>query len=470
MSATYRSRQRGRLDALRSFDRRTLLRLGTAAAAGTAMISAGCAPREQAGTGAQGPQPAKGPVTLQFVGWDYQPDTVRKNLDYFESQYPGIKVEHRWGACCAEYRKQRITEFLGGVPIDALYMRDEDIAEWAEAEYIRPLDDMPGAADLKKDEFPFVTEQTHYKGKRYGTIYYVGVQVFMYNRKHLEQIGAKPPETYDDWLRIARELKAARIVEYPIWGGPPGGDFTFEYLASGGKMFDADNNPLFGKDPLYQEVVEWHIRSYHDWKIRGTTGEGVADPLMNGYCSFAWTSFYELKRFNGLTPDVKGDPTKVGIAAGSLRNAIMPTLQRGKAGGVGIVRMYAVAKNTKYPLEAWQLINFLGGKDKNGNYYTAKMWWLNFGLGFGYKSLERDPEIRASIQEWADVDAYFKQANVSSPRPGMQAPWGDQWRTQFSAVMSRAGRQEIPVKDAIAEGVRIWETMRAEWERTKGKK
>jgi multiple sugar transport system substrate-binding protein len=452
-------------------DRRTLLRVGGTAGMAAAGALLACGPRgeQPAGTGSQGPQPAKGPVTLQFVGWDYQPDTVRQNLDYFESQYPNVKIDYRYGQCCADYRKQRITEFLGGVPIDALYMRDEDIAEWAEAEYIRPLDDMPGAGDLKKDEFGFVTEQTHYRGKRYATIYYVGVQVFMYNTKYLEQIGAKPPETYDDWLRIARELKAARIVEYPIWGGPPGGDFTFEYLASGGKMFDADQNPLFGKDPLYQEVVEWHLKSYYDWKIRGAT-EGVTDALMNGYCSFGWQSFYDLKYFNGLTPNVINDPSKKGIAAGSLRNAMMPTLQKGKTGGVAVVRMYAVTNNTKYPLEAWNLINFLGGKDKQGNYYTAKMWWTNFGLGFGYKSLENDPEIRASIEPWADVKEYFRQANVSSPRPGMQAPWGDQWRTDYSAVMGQVAKQEMPVKEGIAEGVRIWENLRAEWQRTKGNK
>jgi multiple sugar transport system substrate-binding protein len=430
-------------------------------AAAAAPWLAGCAP------GPAAPAPSRGPVEIKLSSWNYRTDLVRANLDYFEQQNPDIKVlGPEDGPSGDPYRQRLNTQFLAGDPLDAVYMRDEDVAEWAEAKWIRALDDMPGAKELEKDEYPFVREQTHYKGKRYGTIYYVGPQVHMYNKEHLRQAGAaKPVETYTELRELALTLKRQRVAEFPFWGTPSEGLLEIAYQASGKRFFDEQLNPLFGKDPLFREIVEWHYRAYTGDQVFGSK-EGVQDAFDNGASTFTWSSFYDLKRRNGFALGGRGE--KWGDAAGQLMNAANPSFVPGKTGGPSIVRQYAVAAHSKHPREAWRLIMFLGGKDRQGQYYTAKRWWLLAGLGYGYKPLVDDAEIKAEAAKWGDLAAYQKVLLASQPRPGIEGPWSTLWRTEFTSVIRDVMLGKIAVKDGIDQGVTLWTTMRDEFRRARG--
>lgn len=437
--------------------RRGLLRYlagATSVVAGTA-----CA------TGQGAPAPVKGPVEIKLSSWNYRTDLVRKNLDVFEQQNPDIKVVGpEDGPSGDPYRDRMNTEFLAGQEHDAVYLRDEDSAEWAEAKWIRPLDDMPGSKELEKDEYPFVREQTHYKGKRYGTIYYVGPQVFMYNKEHLRQAGAaKPPESYDELRDVALTLKRQRVVEFPFWGAPSESILEIAYQASDKHFFDDQLNPLFGKDVLFRDIVEWHSRSFAGDQVFGST-DGVQDAHDNGFSTFTWGSFYDLKRKNGFAIGGRGE--KWGDAAGHLTNGVNPSFVKGKTGGPGVVRQYAVAAASKHPREAWRLIQYLGGKDKSGQYATAKGWWLEAGLGYGYKTLADDPEIKADAGKWGDLAAYQAVLLTSQPRAGIEGPWSTLWRTQFADVIKNVMQGKLTAKDGIDQGVTIWSTMRDDFRRT----
>ena len=274
--------------------------LGTAAAAA---CGAPGAPASQEAAKTQGP------VTIKLSMWDYRPDLVRQNLDQFEKENPGIKVEGpETGPSGEEYRKRMNTAFLAGDRLDALYMRDEDAAEWAEAKWVLALDTMPGAKDLDKDEYPFVAEQTHYKGKKYGTIYYVGPQIAMVNHEHLKRAGfAKPPASFDELRTQAVQIKRQKVngVDFPIAGAPSEGHLEILYLSSGKRLFDDDLQPLFGKDQLFKDMVDKLYQSYSGDQIFGTD-PSVTFPFDNGKSSFIWTSFYDLKRLNGMAINVGG--------------------------------------------------------------------------------------------------------------------------------------------------------------------
>jgi multiple sugar transport system substrate-binding protein len=444
--------------------RRRRLLSGLGVLSGTAALAA-CGPiAERTGQ----PAPAKGPVTIKLSMWDYRPDIVRDNLDRFERENPGIKVEGpETGPCCADYRKRMNTAFLAGERLDAMYMRDEDAAEWAEARWILELDKFPGAKDLDRDEYPFVAEQTHYKGKKYGTIYYVGPQIAMYNKEHVRQAGfARPPATMDELRNQALQIKRQRIngVEFPIWGAPSEGLMEVLYLSSGKRMFDDDLQPIFGKDPLFKDMVERLFQMYTGDKIFGSDPT-VQAPFDNGKSSFSWTSFYDLKRLNGKATGAVAGGQAGGAAAGQLLNYVNPGFVPGKTGTSAICRQYAVAASTRYPLESWKLIYFLGGKDAQGKYTVAKRWWIEQGLNFGYKSLGDDPDVKKSVEDWGDLDAYNKVMVNASPRPGIKAPWSDLWRTEFVKVISDVMAGNLTPKDGVERGVQLWTQMRADFER-----
>ncbi|MDQ3699607.1 MAG: extracellular solute-binding protein, partial [Chloroflexota bacterium] len=280
--------------------RRRRLLAGIGIAGGAASLAA-CGPATGGGSGDAAR--TQGPVTIKLSMWDYNPQIVRENLDRFEQENPGIKVEGpETGPCCDDYRKRMNTAFIAGERTDAMYMRDEDAAEWAEAKWVLPLDNMPGAKDLTKDEYPFITEQTNYKGKKYGTIYYVGPSVAFYNKEHLKQAGfTKPPATWDEFRTQATQIKRQRIngVEFPRYGVPGEGELENWYLASGKRMFDEEMQPIFGKDALFKDIIDKMYQAYTGDQIYGLDSGG-ATAFDNGKATFNWGSFYDLKRLNGL--------------------------------------------------------------------------------------------------------------------------------------------------------------------------
>jgi multiple sugar transport system substrate-binding protein len=425
------------------------------------------------GPGAASGQPAasRGPVTIKLSMWDYRPDIVRSNVDRFEQENPGITVEGpETGECCDVYRTRMNTAFLAGERLDAMYMRDEDAAEWAEAKWVLPLDTMPGAKELTKDEYPFVTEQTNYKGKKYGTIYYVGPQIAMYNAEHVKQAGFdKPPATMDELRTQALQIKRQRAngVEFPLWGAPGGAVLENLYLASGKRMFDEDLRPSFGKDSLFKDIVDKLYRWYTGDKIFGVDAS-VAAPFDNGKSSYAWTSFYDLKRLNGRATGAVAGGQAGGAAAGQLMNYVNAGFVPGKTGAQAICRQYAVAAASRYPLEAYKLIMFLGGTDGSGKYTVAKRWWIEQGLNFGYKSLGDDPDVKKSVEGWGDLEAYNRVMVNASPRPGVKAPWSALWRTESNKVFDDVFAGSMASKDGIERSVQLWTTMRQDFERTKG--
>jgi multiple sugar transport system substrate-binding protein len=412
-------------------------------------------------------------VTIKLAMWDYRPDIVRQNLDRFEQENPGIKVEGpETGPCCNEYRTRMNTAFLAGERMDAMYMRDEDAAEWAEAKWILALDQLPGAKELTRDEYPFVTEQTNYKGKKYGTIYYVGGAVAAHNKEHLKQAGfSKPPANWNELRTQASQIKRQRIngVEFPLHFVPGEGHIADLYLAGAKRMFDENLEPIFGKDALYKDIVEKVYQAYSGDRIYGVDANNQF-PFDNGKSSFHWTSFYDLKRLNGQAINVggqSGGSNTGGAAAGQLLNYVNPGFVAGKTGANFICRQYAIAAKTPHPQEAWKLIYFLGGKDASGKYFTAKRWWTEQGLNFGYKSLAEDPEIKKFAEGWGDWDAYNRVAVNAQPRPGIKAPWSALWRTEYGKEIAEVMKGNLAPKDGVERGVQIWNQMRADAERNK---
>jgi hypothetical protein len=80
---------------------------------------------------------------------------------------------------------------------------------------------------------------------------------------------------------------------------------------------------------------------------------------------------------------------------------IMPGLQDSK-GTVSWTRQCAVVKASKLQDEARKFQYFFGGKNKDGQYWTAKYLHAKYGLGFVYKSMANDPDIVKSEQIWGD--------------------------------------------------------------------
>jgi multiple sugar transport system substrate-binding protein len=116
------------------------------------------------------------------------------------------------------------------------------------------------------------------------------------------------------------------------------------------------------------------------------------------------------------------DPERSTIA-GKVRNALIPGSERVTYGWTEGYVMSAAADEDR----AWDLLRFMGYKDKEDNFHVSKQWALEAGLGSPYKDVMNDPEIVANFGEWTDLEMWNAQQEKSRGRPVAQAFWFPEW-------------------------------------------
>lgn len=398
-----------------------------------------------------------GTKTIQFIGWTYEPEMVRKNLDRFESQNPGTKVDYT-SVVVAQYGDKLVTMFAGNTPIDVLQVRDEDLAGWVDAGYLQPIDDMPRVDQYKQDMFPFYLQAATYKGKLWGLPYFTDFKAFTYNEEMLKKAGiASPPATLGELREQALAIKKAGIMDYPLvldmkkasWAHR---NWWAMVYAAGGSLFDGEFNPVFpDKDPTAVKVLEWIVNGVHtdkfiDLKSLEFDNNQIRDLFAAGQSAFVYHNKYDLQAFN--------DPKRSKVA-GKAKMAMIPSMGKPIGGGkehetIGFVRTYTFGRSVKDKEAAWKLIEYLGGKDSTGQYHTAKMWYVERGLGYGYKSLDQDPDVQKATATWGDPKMIAQQMAIAKPGQLVMCPWGSEWESFNYEFLQNAILRKMTPKEAMA--------------------
>jgi ABC-type glycerol-3-phosphate transport system substrate-binding protein len=135
-----------------------------------------------------------------------------------------VKVEWR-GLTSERYTELFTAAEVAGDQIDILDLNGQDLRRYAVGGKLKDLSDI-----AYKDRFRDVGLRTYTIGGKLWALPRGGISgfPFMYNKKSLEAVGVtKEPETYDDLLTIAPELKKAGIAPFahpgkniylwPIW-------------------------------------------------------------------------------------------------------------------------------------------------------------------------------------------------------------------------------------------------------------
>ncbi|MCY4146026.1 MAG: extracellular solute-binding protein, partial [Chloroflexi bacterium] len=294
--------------------------------------------------------------------------------------------------------------------------------------------------------------------------YYSAVQTLAYNQAHPGAPGIDaPPATWDEMLDQAQMIKDAGVVEYPIFMSVRSGENYFlrewETLtaARGGTLFDEDFNPLFQEEgSAAWEALEW---------IREGLEAGLIDPasLTNddpGLLMAAGTSTFQTITDYGLK--ALNDPEQ-SMAAGDIKNALIPGTDEVRSGTWGYVRLYAITNNTQDKDAAWQLVQFLGGKDATGVYYVPKRWALEFGLGFSPAPLYEDEEVRNSISGWIDPDLLSQQSEYAISRPYRFVPFFSDWEIGSWGPLQSAILGESDTGEVLAELADEWNELKDDW-------
>ena len=388
--------------------RRTVLKGGLAAAAGMAL------------PGMIGRAEAAPAEPLQFIGWQYNPQIVSENVEIFKKLYDeNVNYELVPG----EYHAIAETKLLGGQHVDMMYSEEDRIVRWNKAGWSRTLDGLPGLDEIKSRIFPVsIRNMSLPDGQLGGLPYYTGFNSFVVNQKHLDKAKIEPPTTWDELLDQCRKLKKDKIADYPYisawarqWSALSWSLFSI-WFSEGAKVFDDKFEPQFNED--FKRVLELHRTIYADQLIPQDVFTHLGESVPNfatGQHTYMVVHDYDQKVFN--TPETSQ-------IAGAARNVIMPGKTRSTFTWTAVYQMGA------QPIDetrVWNLMQFFGGKAKDGQYHVAKRWALEFGLGTPYKDLLADPDVVAAFSKWKDMDIAAKQLDTATTRDVAKAMWFPEW-------------------------------------------
>ena len=161
----------------------------------------------------------------------------------------------------------------------------------------------------------------------------------------------------------------------------------------------------------------------------------------------------------------RGIPEEKAQYAKTLKMAPVPTLEPGQEGTLGWTRMYSLTAHCReeHLLDAWQLVQFLGGKDVTGDYYTARRWFRLRGLGFAFKSLLDDPDIIAQTEQWGDIKLIKRLSQVARIRENIRAPWFPDFNAYYQPEIQKILLRQQSPRDGLARIAKRCRELKREW-------
>jgi multiple sugar transport system substrate-binding protein len=387
--------------------RRAVLKGGLATAAAAAL------PWSGRGASAAPSEP------LAFIGWQYNPQIVAENVEIFKKLYDeNVNYELVPG----EYHAIAETKLIAGQHVDMMYSEEDRLVRWNTAGWTRDIEGLPGVDEIKAKMYAINVKNISLPdGKLGGLPYYTGFNSFVANQKHLDAAKTEPPATWGEMLDQARKLKKDKVSEYPYiaaWGrqwASLSWELFSMWYSEGAKVFDANSDLVV--DQPFRDVLQLHRTIYEEQLIPQDVFTHLGESVPNfatGQHTYMIVHEYDQKVFN--------TPSSSQIA-GACRNAIMPGKTRSTFIWTALYQMGAQAD----PERGWNLMQFFGGKAKDGKYHVATRWALEFGLGTPHKEVIESPEVQEAFSKWKDLTVATKQLETATTRDIAKIVWFPEW-------------------------------------------
>jgi multiple sugar transport system substrate-binding protein len=395
---------------------------------------------------------AQQPVTLSLmmIAPEVQPwnDLLIKN---FEKENPGIRVEIIEGPNASELYENLYTSafILGDSPYDLINMDVVWASKFAAAGWLLDLSDRVIDEELKafldKD-----VEAGRYQGKLYRMPLRSDAGMLYYRTDLLEKAGYKPPETFEELVKISQELQEKKAATWGyLWQGRQYEGLPAMFVeileGFGGFWVNPETNEVGLDKPEAIKAVEF---------LKSTIEKGITPPgvttyqeeetrrlFQNGEAVFMRNWPYAWPLANEDTSKIKG---KIGIkpmvhAPGKTGGACL--------GGWGL----GISKTSKHPEEAWKAIK----------YFTSVEAQRPFILKTGYvpsrRELFSDPKIVAKYPHYSKL-LEVVESTVLRPPLAQYAQVSDILQRYLSAVLTdRSLSPEKAMQSAANETRRLLE-------------
>jgi multiple sugar transport system substrate-binding protein len=400
---------------------------------------------------------------LYFATWSAAVDQVQAHLAAFQKE-TGIPVTYT-NSPYAQYRETMITKFTGGAPVDMLWVSDAWLPEFAEAEWLVPIDGFANLMQYVPQTSDFCTAATVYKGKHYGLTYYTDTMAFLYDEEILAKAGfAAPPATWEEVTAQALAIKAKGLAEYPVMIGMAQESWQIEFMTAvlyshGGRFVDDAGHAVM-QDPKAGALaaLTWLVDAVQTHKILspGAVQTGELEVLKSA--SAGRHAFVLLPKFRLA---VLNDPAQSQVA-GKFKQALMPSGPAGSHATVGWMRFYGITPHAvataERGIEVARLMEWFGGK-ADGEFRFEKILLKQLALSFGIKSLYQDPEIRAVLGSYGDVNLMEQQQALAQKKDTI-APWFGEWNDTNGTAWQQALLRQVTPEQALQTSAAKWDALK----------
>src|SRR5207249_3440156 len=289
--------------------------------------------------------------------------------------------------------------YAAGDTVDVSQSPMQYLANYIEQGIALPIDGLPGVEQYVRDFTPFTRAIAQRDGKTWGLPYFSTVWTFMYNDELLTRAGFKdkPFRSYPELVDQARKAKRDGVARYPIlWIGGQG----FEQLP--GTWFSLTCNA--GRHVYLGTLHHYYVSLINDAAQSPIAGKGR----------------------------VLGHP--------------------GDGKTIGYTMLYILTGNTKDREWAWKLLQYLGGRTKNGEYTQANRLATDAMLGSGYQSVMDSELLRKGWSKWGDVptilSAWKGATNFAEVVPTVSQPWYPRWSDMMNVELTACLQGKVTADQA----------------------
>ncbi len=349
-------------------------------------------------------------------------------INDFEKLRPDITVKQEalaWG----DLEAKLTAALAAGAPPDASHGQAVTCATFYAKGLLRSQEDIADAIG-RDNIWEAVRNQCLHDGKYYGIPHSAATSLLIYRKDIFKQKGLKPPETWDDLVKVAEAMmerdKDGRVTRYGL--SLPGVGLFINIMvgeltkANGGRLFDLKTSrPTFTEKPVI-EVLEFYKKLNATVLPPGWLGHGYLDTFANLATGKAAMLYQGYGRGAGYIEKYAPKEMANSEHFGVLVRPIGPS---GKVTAAQIdAEPWMIFKNAKYPEEAAEFLKFFFKEDS----YIRYLHSVPIHLLPTLKSVRRNPAYQANdmVRRWKEwQDMQYRYFDADQAKPTLVVEWSD---------------------------------------------
>lgn len=391
---------------------------------------------------AQTQEPVTVSVLMNAGEVAYWKDLIIKD---FEKENPDIRIQIIEAPNATDLTENLYTSafLLGDSPYDLVYMDVIWTSKFAAAGWLLDLTDR-----ISQDELNTFLEKDVEAGRYQDRLYRIPIRsdagMLYYRKDLLEQIGAKPPETFEDLLKISQELQEKKLIPWGyVWQGAQYEGLPAMFVeilkGFGGFWVNPDTLEVGLDKPEAVQAVEF---------LRSAITQNISPPGVTTYREedtrrlFISGETAFLRNWPYVWSSANQDGSKIKDKVGIKPMVHIPGETGGAClGGWGM----GIAKNSKYPEEAWRAIQYFTRQE------PQRRFTLETGNTSSRKDLFSDPLILAKYPHYPQLQQIL-ESSVLRPAIAQYAQASDILQRYLNATLSNPKLSaETAMKSAARE-------------------